>query len=435
MKLSGYSSNQPTNIFKLNDMSHGIFFHFFCIFLAFMLTYCVWDNGSQSDEHLPLDDSEYPYAGLPRVVIETKNFKEVRDKETEIPAKLQIWGEKEPESQIYDLTIRGRGNSSFHAMPKYSLKLSFPEKHDFFQMPKDKKWALISYFADKTLIRNFFINKLDSALGSEYTPRMHFVEVYLNRNYMGIYGFCETIKVSQNRINISKDSAFLFEKTTHVDDWKPHIITKEMNEFEIHYPKNNSDSIYSKQNLLHHLDSLEAIIYNGTFSKEEPFSKWIDTEYFFRYYWLNEFSKNVDGKFTRSTYMTWQIGRPIKMTPVWDFDLTFGSNIEGREKVEPTGWLIKHSNIYPYIFKNKDIWNKAKIYWENHKNEISAEIYQLDSIANILRNPEKNEQKKWSTLGNTEFWSYKEGYSSYDEAVDSLKSWVTQRIEWIDTNL
>lgn len=422
--------------------------HLFPIIISllscFLFESCVWsendgdslsatlENGSEI-QYLPIDDSEYPYAGIPRVVIETENFKEIRNKETEIPAKMQIWGEKKPESRVYNLTIRGRGNSSFHAMPKYSLKLSFPEKEKFFHMPKDKKWALISYFADKTLIRNYFITKLDSALGSDYSPRIHFVEVYLNRVYMGIYGFCETLKISKNRIDISEDSAFFFEKTTHVKKQKPHIITKEGNQFEIKHPKENIDSINNI--LLQHLDSLEAIIYHSEFSEKEPFSKWIDTDCFYRYYWLTEFSKNADGRFNRSTYMTWQMNNPIKMTPVWDFDLTFGSSIEGQPKKNPSEWFIKNANMYWRLFSDKKIWEGAKKYWQNNKNVFYNEIEQLDSIANVLRAPEKNEQRKWSTLGNDEFWSYKESYSTYDEAVDSLKSWAKQRYQWIDNNL
>ncbi|WP_295052750.1 hypothetical protein [uncultured Fibrobacter sp.] len=53
------------------------------------------------------DDKEYPYAGVPRIVIETEYRQAINDRETEIPAKLQIWGENETESEIMDLTIRG----------------------------------------------------------------------------------------------------------------------------------------------------------------------------------------------------------------------------------------------------------------------------------------------------------------------------------------
>lgn len=74
-------------------------------------------------EYLPLDDTEYPYAGIPRIVIETENHQAIKDRETEIPAKMQIWEEKAPESEIMNLTIRGRGNTSL-GMPKKVIRLN-----------------------------------------------------------------------------------------------------------------------------------------------------------------------------------------------------------------------------------------------------------------------------------------------------------------------
>ena len=76
---------------------------------ASLLTACLWNFNSVSEqefEYLPLDDSEYPYANLPRLVIQTENATSIRDKETPVEAKLQIYGKNSPESRIYDLTIR-----------------------------------------------------------------------------------------------------------------------------------------------------------------------------------------------------------------------------------------------------------------------------------------------------------------------------------------
>lgn len=70
-------------------------------------------------------DKEYLYAGIPRIVIETGNRIAIKDRETEIPAKMQIWGESSSESEILDLTIRGRGNTSWTEMPKNSYKIEF----------------------------------------------------------------------------------------------------------------------------------------------------------------------------------------------------------------------------------------------------------------------------------------------------------------------
>lgn len=111
------------------------------IIICLPLWSCVW-NGTESDpDFLPLDDSEYPYAELPRLVIETDDFSQIRDRETKIPAKFQIYGKSSPESNVLDLTVKGRGHSSF-TMAKYSIKLKFNEAQSLFGMPADKEWDL-----------------------------------------------------------------------------------------------------------------------------------------------------------------------------------------------------------------------------------------------------------------------------------------------------
>ena len=133
------------------------------------------------------DDAEYPYAGIPRIVIETEKRQAIKDRETEIPAKLQIWGEKKAESEIMDLTIRGRGNTSWWNMPKKSYKIEFAKKQSMLGMPKDKDWALIANYADKSLLKNYVTYQLASWLGAKYAPKSDYAELYLNGSYLGVY--------------------------------------------------------------------------------------------------------------------------------------------------------------------------------------------------------------------------------------------------------
>ena len=95
---------------------------------------------SSTKKYLPLNDTEYPYAGIPRIVIETENRSPVKDRKNEIPAKLQIWGEHAPESEVLDMTIRGRGNSTWD-MPKKGYKIEFIDKQPMLGMPAERDWA------------------------------------------------------------------------------------------------------------------------------------------------------------------------------------------------------------------------------------------------------------------------------------------------------
>ena len=146
------------------------------VFLALTLSLvaCLNEPTESSPDYLPLDDSRYPYADLPRMVIETEDFREIRDRTTEFPSYLQIYGERAPESGVYSLTVRGRGNSSF-MMPKYGLKLEFTDKVSLFGMPANRDWALIGNYGDKTHLRNFMMTRLSEWLGSRYTPRCRYV--------------------------------------------------------------------------------------------------------------------------------------------------------------------------------------------------------------------------------------------------------------------
>jgi len=404
----------------------------FPLLACILLCSCLCDNTEESPNYLPLDDSEYPYVNLPRLVIETEDFAQIRDRETEHPAKLQIYGEKSPEDQILDLTIKGRGNSSFTGMPKPSFKISLSKKRSLLGMPKDKDWALIANSADKTMLRNFITFKLARWLGDEYAPRNKFVELYLNRQYQGVYLLTETIKVSKSRVNIKEDgSQFLVEigptyKAGHT------YFKQDERLYEICFPSQPSSQSYL--DLTNHMNAWTEYLKKGHFHGEDSLASWIDTEDFFRYYWIQELSKNLDGA-RRSIYFTWEKQGVIKMGPVWDFDVAYGNWVQGDTLLSPANWHIRLNGWNQYIFKDSIIKETAKKYWIANHTLFSSITDSISKYASTIEKSASNEFSRWPILENDENWSYKEKYSSYKEAVDSLNSWINQRINWIDNNI
>lgn len=400
------------------------------VILALMLNACVWENSEISPSDLPLDDSEYPYAGIPRIVIETENFRSIRDTETKIPAKLQIYGNTSPESDVKDLSIRGRGFSSFIGMPKYSIKLKFDTKYSFLGMPKDKEWALIANSADRTLLKNFITYKLSNWLGMDYVPQTKFVEIFLNRKYMGVFLLVETVKVSPNRVNICENaSCFLFEKSKRPKASDVVVTTTKSLEFFVKSPNKNQPK--SLHILKQHLDSLEARLSQNQLDDIE---EWIDIDSFIKFYWIQEFSKNLDGNFDKSIFLTWEAGDPIHFGPVWDFDLAYGGTSENNVHTTD-GWYIKKSPWNREILSKKEIQLQAKKFWKENQDIFKSLPDSIKKYSRELEPATKNEFKRWPVLKNTENWTYQEPYKSYDEAVDSLNSWISQRIQWIDKNL
>lgn len=396
-------------------------------------------SSAKTFDYIPIDDSEYPYAGIPRIVIETENHREIKDRETEIPARLQIWGEKAPESEIMDLTIRGRGNTSWTNMPKNSYKIEFANKQEILGMPKDRDWALITNYADKTLMRNYIAYKIGSQLDTYYAPHCKFVELYLNREYLGVYLFTETIKISKKRVNIPKnDYSYIVEFDGKYKDGEQVIfsdILRKEKAFRIHTPKNATQA--SLDSIQSFIESFEEFLKNIKDGEDNNVEKWIDIDESIKYYWIQEFSKNPDtgiyNRFYTSVYFSLVLGEKIKMGPIWDFDLAFGNHPDDNIDLAKN-WFIR-TDWYYYLFKDNSFKQKAQEYWTTHHEIFKSILDSIDTVKNNLETASKNNFKRWNILRNTEEWLLKKSYSSYDEAVDDLKNWIIERLQWIDSQL
>lgn len=427
-----------TQIFLTKSIFRGVLSVFLILFSTLALCSCdIWCDNSPTNHdsaYLSLDDSEYPYAGLPRLVIETDGLRHINDKKTKITAHLQFYGEKAPSSQILDLTIRGRGNSSYE-MAKFGYKINLAEKNSLLGMPKDKEWDLISNFRDKSMLRNYITYQLAGILGDDYYPKCKFVELYLNRQYQGVFLLVEHVKVSKNRVNISKsDSSFLFEKTS-ITSTDGTMFTSSLNYiFKFCQPKKPSSK--SQEILTNHVNEFEKFLQSKSIYKLDSIGKWIDIDDFVRYYWIQEFTKNMDG-YRRSIFITWEknaaASKPLKMGPVWDFDLAYG--ISSSEKISPDQWLIRKYGWNRFLFKNKDYESQVKNYWKKNRPKFQATLDSIDSISQKITKASKNEFKRWPVLKNNTDFPFIEKFSSYKESVDSLKYWIEKRILWIDDNL
>ncbi|MDY3921758.1 MAG: CotH kinase family protein [Hallerella porci] len=391
--------------------------------LGVILVGCFWNSPEEDSTFLPLDDSEYPYAELPRLVIETENFKQIRDKETKIPAHLQIYGKDSPESEVLELKIKGHGNSSF-MMTKYSLKIKFAEKQSLFGMPKNKEWILISNFRDKTHLRNFITLQLAQTLG-DYAPRMAFVEVFLNRKYMGLYLLTESVKVSKDRVNIAKnDSSFLIEKTTEAEKKNNPYFTSSLNyQFRVRFPEDATIEILD--NIKNQVNKFESILKNS----KSNLNTVLDLENFVHYYTIQEFAKNIDGAFGRSTFIHKELGNVFKLGPIWDFDLAYG--LSNKSKSSPYDWYVNRYGWYKYLFKNQQFKNAVKKFWDENHQFFLAMNDSIDVMVPQIHKAVLNDENRWPILEHDDSWPHVDYHTSYESAVDSLKDWIIKREKWV----
>jgi len=383
-------------------------------------------------KYLPLNDTEYPYAGIPRIVIETENKAEVKDRETEIPAKLQIWGEHAPESEVMDLTIRGRGNSTWD-MPKKSYKIEFIDKQSMLGMPKERDWALIANHADKTLMKNYLAYRLSAGLGSYYSPRCEFAELYLNREYLGVYQLTETIKIGKNRIRVPEPSkTFLVEIDAKYREDEHVYFTNLGKALNIHYPKELKS--LTQDTLISFVNNFESYVQLMEQYKTLSVDRWIDVDEYIRHYWIQEFTKNLDANFYTSVYFTWAIDGRIFMGPVWDFDLAFGGHNTEKDRL-PSEYRLRDHYWNKYLFADADFLQKSRDFWSAHKSVFYSVLDSIDHYHAVLEKAAKNNFKRWDILQSVNNLHHPKAYDSYDEAVQDLKNWTAERFNWIDRTI
>lgn len=395
-----------------------------------LLCGCVWETTDDFPSSLPLNDSEYPYAGIPRFVVETENFASIRNTETKHRAWLQIYGDSVPEGEPIPLEVKGRGNSSF-LMPKYGIKLDFDSKVSLLGMRPGKKFALLSNYGDKTLLKNVMTMTLSRKLGFDYTPDCRMVEVYLNREYLGVYVLMETIEVSKNRVDIPKDgSAYLVEVDGKYRVDEQVVFSKKNYPFRVHYPKNANEQTLKK--LQDYLNGFENILFEKSHEREMDLSSWIDVDDYVKYYWVQEYSGNVDACFCTSVYFVWREGGTIRMGPLWDFDLAYGGYENGKE---PETWRIRECYWNEALFGNESFKVRVQTYWAENSKVFESMVDSLDAYYERYAAAAENNFRRWKILGDTRASYHHHGYSTYKEAVEDLKKWMMARSRWINENM
>ncbi len=162
------------------------------------------------------------FTSLPVLRISTKDAAPIVSKEIYISATFTLTNPAvSPRAAALNGKIRGRGNSTW-GQPKNPYKIQFTDDAsyasipDFLGMKKNRNWALLADYFDRSLLRNKLALSLGSSSvfsdGLKWTPSGQHVEVYLNDDYVGVYLLTEDIRIDPARLNIRKMSSSLTVK-------------------------------------------------------------------------------------------------------------------------------------------------------------------------------------------------------------------------------
>jgi hypothetical protein len=335
-------------------------------------------------------------------------------------------------------------------------------------MPKESDWILYASYNEKSLMHNILTMRVAREMGM-YASRTQYVEVIINNVYMGVYVFMEKIKRADGRVDIAKlketdlsgddiTGGYIFkaDKATgsNLGSWRSRYSNynapNNYTSFLYEYPKTITAT--QKTYLKNYVDNAEATLQAENYrDKTNGYRKYIDTRSFIQLFLLNEVSKNVDG-YRISTYFYKDKdskGGKIKSGPPWDYDITYG-NGNYCSGDSPFGFSYRFNYTCP-----ADNW-QVPFWWERmlsdsafvrelgqeysfqrkfgalQNNRLSKHI---DSLSNILKEPVVRNFQKWPILG-IYVWPQPTPYAgTWEQEVNELKNFLTQRLQWLDNNI
>lgn len=330
--------------------------------------------------------------------------------------------------------IKGRGNSTWE-FPKKPFRLKLGSAASILGLPKHKDWVLLANWSDKTLLRVMLANEMGKRLKMDYSPRYRVVEVYINNSYRGAFLLTEQLKIDENRINIS-DADITGGYLLELDQYRDGDVVIESNKRIPFVLKDPDDPSLERVNYINdYVNHLEDVLFSNNFTDEVTgYSSLIDVDSFSKWYLINEILKNSDAANFSSIYYHKSAGEKLKMGPIWDFDTSSGNN-NYTDAEFPDGWWIRERGVwFNRLFDDPEFEENIKNMYNNlhlvglDKRSIMKFI---DQKARALEFIQRRNFTKWGTMG-IYVWPNPIVFGTYQEEVDYMKDWLSQRMDWIE---
>ena len=434
------------------------------IFLLIFISSCK----NEENEMIAVDVN-YTESNLPIISINT--FGENIPDEPRIDAQMGIINNNSGTNNIEDvfndyngrITIEKRGNSS-QEQEKSPYRFETIDDNGennnvkLLGLPEENDWILYAPWSDKSLMRNVLIYSLSNDMG-RYAPRSEFVELYLNNEYRGVYVLMEKIKRDKNRVaissldpnsnsgdNLTGGYILKFDWAETGDNNGGFFSLIDGMRYNYHYPKPDEISSEQESYIQSFINSYENIMNSNKYNSEQGYSKFIDIGSFVDFIILQEISRNVDA-YGLSTYIykdKESINNMLTAGPIWDFNHGFG-NCDYYKAWETDGWNIS----YTYEDMDQRAFWWLKLWNDDNFKEMIKDRYKVlrksilsttnintkvDQYVSELGNSVNKNFTKWPILGEY-IWPNKEVFDTYQEEIIYLKSWINNRLTWMDSEL
>ena len=398
-------------------------------------------------------------AELPQLRIATKSGTPIESKEDYVDATYSLTNPAAAVSTAaLNGRIRGRGNSTW-GQPKRPYKIQFNNDAsyaritDVLGMKKQRNWALLADYFDRSLIRNKLALSLGSSSvfsdGLKWTPSGQHVEVYLNDDYIGVYLLTEDIRIDPARLNIKKmssnptvndvDGGYIVEVDFRLDCYKgPDLDLQLETASGVPFCVDTPDEEAITPSQLAYIKSLLVEVENDL-SGPDPFAS-IDPASFADWYLVQELFRNNDAAFISSDFMwkdTQSAANPrdrlLNMGPLWDFDRSAG-NVNYLGNWETQGcWISKpyHANWFSKLLDNPNFLALTLSRWKQKREALGTFVNRaVETYARRLAVAQQRNFDRWPIF-DVPLTNY-HAFSNHAEEVTFVREFLNERMLWLD---
>lgn len=446
-----------------------------------------WDNYKPDNKNVKLTETN-----LPIVFIEVGGKMIQRD--SRINARMKIIHNGDGATNYADTTahpgqhidyegniaISYRGNSSFDASDKkpYSLHtLDKPlnqggvkQKVSLLGMGKDNKWGMLAPYSDKSMMRDLLAFELNRPW-VEYAPSGKYCELILDGTYYGVYILCELVTKGKHRLDLDdpgeandeltggylmevdrKEGAYYtsrYHPMSSSGSWLQYYYIR----FQYKHPDYEDMSTTQRRYIQMAIDNMEKAFASSDYKNPDTgYAKYIDVTSFIDYQLATELGHNVDGYRLSGKFYKRRDSEDSRFhTVLWDMNLAYG-NSDYYQGWRTDTWVYQCNNILSNAGDTQLVpfwWYKlnsdpaytaqVKARWAEYRNTnhsdkaiaqtIDSMVYVLTSGGAVERN-----SKAWPRWGRY-VWPNKYVAYSYNDEISHLKTWIAQRITWMDKQL
>lgn len=402
-----------------------------------------------------------------------------QDKENKAKGAAVLLGADGTERWSGDLKqIKGRGNSSwFYPKKPYQIKLS--QAADLLETGDPAEaastWVLLANYCDESLLHNQLTYDLAARFGLPYSPHCKPVDLYYDGEYRGSYLLSEKTEVGTGRVEVADLEGAIEDANPQVDDLDSLPTAQSVSQRGLRYqyvtglttPRDYSGGYlleldfpdrareekswfvsssgkyvvckspeYLPQKAMEYISSLwqdfeDAVMNGGTHPVTgRAYTDYVDLDSLARCYLILELSQDGDA-FQSSTYFYKPAGEnKLYAGPVWDFDSAYGSYDQtldpdfltagqtslGRKLLSIPSFRAAVQQCYEELYPLVE-----GIALSEASGTQAGRLGAILDYGDRLAASQRMDHVLWpeTTPG------------SYQEAVQNLQSWLSQRNQWL----